>query len=177
MSEVEGKRILAILAAAYPNWRPSEITLQLYERILRPLPAVLAERALLETIHSGREFAPPVGALCERVAQMACAEGELDAAQAWGEVQAAIRATGWYKAPRFKSLALAQTVAALGWRELCANTNPETMRAHFLRLFEQFQQRQIATQVAQLCMSNDCPRLAAGWIEAGSKQPPPRTDG
>ncbi|HLH75919.1 MAG TPA: hypothetical protein VKV28_03830 [Candidatus Binataceae bacterium] len=177
MNEVEGKRIVAILAAAYPNWRPNEITLQLYERILRPLPAALAERAVLDAIHSAAAFAPPVGALCERVGQLACAEGELDPAQAWGQVQSAIRATGWYKTPRFSSPALRQTVAALGWRELCATSNPETMRAHFLRLFERFQKRLIATRVAQLCTGNDCPRLAAGWSEEEPTQPAVRRDG
>lgn len=177
MSEVEGKRIVAILAAAYPNWRPSETSLQLYERILRPLPAPLAERAVLEVIHSGREFAPPAGALCERVARLAWADGELDAAQAWSLVRGAIREVGWYKPPRFSSPALSQTVAALGWRELCANANPEAMRAHFFRLFERFQERLIAARVEQLCAGNDCPRLAAGWSETGQSAPAARTDG
>ncbi len=70
MSEVEAKRITALLIAAYPAWKPSEATMQLYERLLRPLAAALAERVVLEIIRSPREFAPPVGLICDRAARL-----------------------------------------------------------------------------------------------------------
>jgi hypothetical protein len=134
MTEVEAKRITILLVAAYPAWKPSEATMQLYERVLRPLSAALAEQAVLQIIRSPREFAPPVGVICERAARCALGrsgENTLGAEEAWAEISAAIRSRGWYRAPEFHNPALARTVAAMGWGEICTNPNVEATRAHF----------------------------------------------
>ena len=153
MTEVEAKRITTLLVAAYPGWKPSEATMQLYERLLRPLSAALAEQAVLEIIRSEREFAPPVGAICYRAACMALlrsGEGTLSAEEAWAELSAAIRARGSYRAPSFNNSALARAVAAMNWREICANPNVEATRAHFFRLFTAFQQGRIVRRLDEL---------------------------
>jgi len=166
MKELEAKRITTLLAAAYPSWRPSEATLQLYECLLRPLPPALAERAVLEMIHSPREFAPPVGAICSRVARLAMLPGgdaERSAEEAWGELQAAVRSHGSYRAPRFHDPVLQRSVEAMGWSELCGNPNVEATRAHFFRLFERLLEHEVARGVEALSAAGALPQLIAQW--------------
>jgi hypothetical protein len=112
MTEVESKRITTLLIAAYPAWKPSEATMQLYERLLRPLEAWSAEEAVLQIIRTPREFAPAVGSICYQAARLALrrAEGELSAEEAWAEVAAAIRSHGSYREPTFVNTALACAV-------------------------------------------------------------------
>ncbi len=165
MTEVESKRLTTLLVAAYPAWRPSEATMQLYERLLRPLEASLAEAAVLELIRTPREFAPSVGSICHQAARLALdrAEGELSPEEAWAEVAAAIRRHGSYREPSFANPALARVVAAMGWSEVCGNPNTEATRAHFFRLFGAFQDRLIAHRVRELSGGTQAERLAESW--------------
>jgi hypothetical protein len=153
MTEVEAKRIITLLVAAYPAWKPSEATMQLYERLLRPLAAALAEQAVLEIIRTPREFAPPVGAICYHAARLALERGGeavLSAEEAWAELSIAIRKQGSYREPTFDNPALARTVAAMSWGDICSNPNLEATRAHFFRLFAAFQHRRVARQAEEL---------------------------
>ncbi len=169
MSEVEAKRITTLLVAAYPAWKPSEATMQLYERVLQPLSAVLAEQAVLEIIRSPREFAPPVGVICERAARRALGrsgENPLGAEEAWAELSASIRSRGGYRAPEFQNPALTRTVAAMGWGEICTNPNVEATRAHFFRLFAAFEDRRVARRIEELSSGDHCTQLTKHWTAA-----------
>jgi hypothetical protein len=152
MTEVESKRITTLLVAAYPAWKPSEATMQLYERLLTPLDARLVEEAVLRIIRTPREFAPSVGSICHQAARLSLdrGEAELSAEEAWAEVTAAVRRHGFYRKPEFTNPALARTVAALNWAELCTNSNIEATRAHFFRLFGSFQESRIVRRVEEL---------------------------
>jgi hypothetical protein len=173
MTEVEAKRITALLAAAYPGWKPSEATMQVYERLLRPLAASLAEQAVLEMVRSQREFAPPVGAICYRAARLALersGEGALSAEEAWAELNDAIRGRGCYRAPSFRNPALARTVAAMNWAEICTNPNLEATRAHFFRLFAAFQEGRIARRLEELSGAAGCAQITDRWAPAPAVQ-------
>jgi hypothetical protein len=169
MSEVQAKRITALLIAAYPGWKPSEATMQLYERLLRPLAAVLAERAVLEIIRSPRVFAPPVGVICDRAARLALKRGgeqALRAEEAWAELSAAIRSRGIYREPTFSNPAMARAVAAMDWAEICTNPNLEATRAHFFRVFTAFQDCRVAGRIEELSAGAQCMQLAERWSAA-----------
>lgn len=165
MTEVESKRITTLLVAAYPAWKPSEATMQLYERLLRPLEAPLAEEAVLQIIRTPREFAPPVGSICYQAARLALyrGEGELSAEEAWAEVAAAIRSHGSYRQPSFTNPTLSRAVAAMDWSELCTNPNVEATRAHFFRLFGAFREGRIARRVEELGGGVRSAQLAESW--------------
>jgi hypothetical protein len=152
MTEVEGKRITMLLVAAYPAWKPSEATMQLYERLLSPLDARLVEQAVLRIIRSPREFAPAVGSILHEAARLKLGprEADLSAEEAWAEVAAAIRSHGSYRQPRFANPALARAVAALDWGELCTSANVEATRAHFFRLFTSFQTQNLGRRIEEL---------------------------
>jgi len=163
MTEVETKRITTLLVAAYPGWKPSEATLQLYERMLLPLDAGVAQAAVLRIIRSPREFAPPVGSICHEAVRLTLGQGDSGAEAAWAEVAAAIRSHGSYRIPRFANQELAQVVAAMDWKELCRNPNVEATRAHFFRLYEAFHQSTIARRLEELSGGAHCSELAEGW--------------
>ncbi len=166
MTEFESKRITTLLVAAYPAWKPTEATMQLYERLLSPFDAPVVEEAVLRIIRSPREFAPSAGTICHEVARLTLnrAEPELSAEEAWAEVVAAVRSHGSYREPKFANPALARAVAAMEWGELCVNCNVEASRAHFFRLFGAFQERRILNQVEQLSGKLALAKLAQdGW--------------
>jgi hypothetical protein len=162
MTEIESKRITTVLVAAYPAWKPSEATMQLYERLLSPLEAAVVEEAVLRIIRSPREFAPSVGTICREIARLTLdrCEPELSAEEAWAQVVAAVRCHGSYREPEFANPALARAVAAMQWGDLCTNSNVEASRAHFFRLFGAFQERRILNQVEQLSGKLALPKLA-----------------
>jgi len=173
MTEVQAKRIVTLLVAAYPAWKPSEATMQLYERLMRPLDAVLVERAAMEIIRSPREFAPPVGAICYRAASLEMesrGESALSAEEAWAELSAAVRSCGCYREPKFVNPALARTVAAMDWSEICTNRNVEATRAHFFRLFAAFQEGRITRRAAELSAGVQCAQLTENWSAAAGAQ-------
>ncbi len=166
MTEVEGKRITTLLVAAYPSWKPGEATMQLYERLLSPLDAKLVEEAVLRIIRTPRDFAPPVGAIFHEAARLVLLgdESEMTPEEAWAKVAAAVRSHGCYRQPRFANRALARTVAALNWGELCTNPNIEATRAHFFRLFGAFQERRIAGRIEQLSSATAAAQMVNGQM-------------
>jgi hypothetical protein len=168
VTEVESKRITTLLVAAYPAWKPSEATMQLYERMLRPLEAALAEQAVLNIIRMPREFAPSVGLICYQAARLALkrTEGELSAEEAWAEVAGAIRTHGSYRRPNFANSMLRRAVAAMDWKELCTNPNVEATRAHFFRLFGAFLEGRIARRVEELSGEPRCAQLTEHLVGA-----------
>lgn len=173
MTEIEAKRIVTLLVAAYPAWKPGEATMQLYELLMRPLDTLLVERAVMEIIRSPREFAPPVGAICYRAASLELeyrGESALSTEEAWAELSAAVRSCGGYREPKFVNPALARTVAAMDWSEICTNPNIEATRAHFFRLFAAFQEGRITRRAAELGASMQCTQLAECWSPAPAQR-------
>jgi hypothetical protein len=136
--------VVAMLGAAYPNFAPTEHTVEVYFQTLRDLPADLLKMAALHAIsEAGRKFAPSVGEL-----RLAAAEIQRRAAniptsyQAWQELIEAIRLVGSYRpAPEFSHPLVGESVRALGWRNLCVSENLAADRARFIAAYEQFQQR------------------------------------
>jgi len=145
--------LIAMIAAAYPTWRPSEPTQRLYAKLLEPLPVELVERAVMEIIDSPGAFAPSIGDIRDRARKLALAASgapERSAEDAWAEVQSAIRHVGFYGNPTFSNPAIKRAVEALDWKEVCMNENIEATRAHFLRLFASFERRRVEAESTKL---------------------------
>ena len=75
----EARRIILMLAAAYPSWRAGEGTLALFESVLLPRDARIVEKVVLEIIRSAREFPPPVGLIYTRAEELEAEQRRLDA--------------------------------------------------------------------------------------------------
>ena len=152
MTNIEASKIVAMLMAAYPNWKPTEDGLRLYAKLLEPFDGELAKGAVMTLLYSPREFAPPVGVIVEAInlEKQRQAGQYLSAEEAWAEVQEAIHYVGFYRQPQFKSEALTRAVRALDWKEICTNPNVEATRAHLMRIFDAMQRREMQDSVAEL---------------------------
>lgn len=123
---------MATLAAAYPNWRITEMTSMLYEGLLADVDvdafaSVWASWVLTE------KRPPLVAELRDRLADLEHRIPDPD--QAWGEVTREMRRVGSYRTPVFTHPAIAEAVQSLGWATLCASTEPAIDRAHFAKAY------------------------------------------
>lgn len=136
MTKQEAAQIVAALAAAFPAWPPSRETVAIYVESLVDLDYSDAAAATRDIIQTEDRF-PPVATIRRRIATRA---GVLapSAAQAWDEVNAQASDGGRRRSPMWTHPAVADTVRSIGWYNLCATTNPETMRSQFLRLYEDY---------------------------------------
>jgi hypothetical protein len=66
MQTVEALKLVAMLVAAYPSWKPTEETQRLYAGFLEQLDYDATREVLREIIESPREFVPPVGLIISR---------------------------------------------------------------------------------------------------------------
>jgi len=66
MQTVEALKLVAMLVAAYPSWKPTEETQRLYAGFLEQVDYDAAREVLREIIESPREFVPPVGLIISR---------------------------------------------------------------------------------------------------------------
>jgi hypothetical protein len=142
----ETAEICMMLAAAFPAWRPTEQTFRTYGAVLEPLPVQAVRGATLQLLREDREFAPSAGtiyALAVKLILKAEGRGEIDAETAWGEVQGAIDHVGGYGRPTFSHPAIQKAVDAMNWQRICRDENLAATRAHFFRLLESGQRREL----------------------------------
>lgn len=139
MNPREAASLVAIISAAYPQWPASRETVAVYADALGDLEhddALAAVRDLVLT----EDRWPTVATIRRRTAQRA---GLLSPtpSEAWAEIRR-LTSTGLASTlDAFSHPAIAETVASIGWWELCHSTNPETIRAQFLRLYADAQKQ------------------------------------
>jgi hypothetical protein len=156
VEKLEAMKLAAMLAAAYPNWKPSDETLELYATMLEPMPKDLGQDAAMAIIASPREFAPPVGVIIEAAAELALEDANrerLSAEEAWGIVWASIEGLGYYRGPGElgRNPAIQRAVRSMGWQQLCTGTNVEANRAHFMRIYTAIERKQFQETIRNLC--------------------------
>lgn len=145
MNKVEITMLIEILSANYRNW-PEQgkeaATVTLWEMMLSDLSIEVAKIAV--QIHMSRSVYPPTVADIREAASRAVEGRTMDALEAWEYITGAIRKYGVYR--ESEGLAsLPENVAKMakrfGWRELCTNENPDTLRAQFRMAWETAQKR------------------------------------
>ncbi len=146
MDASEFRRIWRALLGAYPEKDPPEETMELYIRCLADLPAQAVEAAVLAHVATSRWF-PTVAELREKAAELLPGGRLPTATEAWAEVVKAFGAVGSYGVPAWSHPAIATTVEAMGWRQLCLSEEGMADRAHFLRLYETYAKRVREDQV------------------------------
>lgn len=138
-------KLVSIAHCLWPNWKPpeSEDALKLlvdsWASVLEDIDDDDAIVALHALSTAGRDFVPPVGLIRQealRLRSMSDGTNAPDVDEAWAEVRSASEQRGYASGPPdWSHPAVADAVAAIGWRELCLSTNPEALRAHFLHLY------------------------------------------
>lgn len=139
MNRHEAAQIVAALASAFPAFPPARETVAVYVEALADLDYAATAEATRDLIRLEERF-PSVATIRRRVGIRA---GLLSptAAQAWEEVNGQASDGGRTRVPTWSHPAITETIRAVGWFQFCASTNPEAMRAQFLRLYEDNRRR------------------------------------
>lgn len=109
-------------------------------RCLADLAPAALEAAVLAHISTNKWF-PTIAELREATLAMLPGQGIPTATEAWGEVMHAFEMVGYYHTPEWSHPAIAKTVDAMGWQQLCLSENGMADRAHFIKLYEVYVKR------------------------------------
>ena len=142
-------QIIGILSAAFPNFNPTESTVEVYYQILSDLPA---EELKIATMHclaeAGRKFAPSVGEIRGAVGELRRYAANFPLSyEAWEEVLRQIINVGSYGTPEWSHPIIEKTVRAIGWRNLCMSEEQVADRARFIQCYEQFSARAMKEEI------------------------------
>lgn len=138
-------KVLAFLAASYPNFKLQPETVEAYAEMLADVPPDLLKAAAKQCVAASRFF-PTVAELRDAaLALMPQQSGLPTAGEAWAEVCQQIRRTGSYGKPEFSTPLIGRAVDSMGgWKMLCMSEDPMPDRAHFFRVYEALAQRATA---------------------------------
>lgn len=169
-TETEVAQIVALISAAYPNFNPTEHTVEVYFQTLKDLPGEELKIAALSAIaEAGRKFAPSVGELRGAIGEIRKAINNLPSSyEAWEEVLTQMRRVGSYREPEFSHPLVRRAVDVFGWKRLCLSEDATSDRARFIQAYEQLLMRAERDEIM-------LPE-ARGYIEAnGGLLPAPST--
>lgn len=157
-------QILGVISAAYPNFSPSEQTVEVYWQILSDIQTDELKAATLHCIsQSGRKFAPSVGEIRGAVGGLRSLVDKIPLpADAWREASNPNGKDVKWSHPLVKKAAL----AAGGWYNLSHSENVAADRARFLQFYESYVIRHrndndMLPDVRNYIESHDPPELPA----------------
>jgi hypothetical protein len=146
MTQLEVAQLVAMLAAAFPHARIGEKTMQVYESMLADLDHEAAKRACARLLSTAK-FMPTIAEIRGATVDMEHGPRRIGA-EAWGDVNDAVRRFGRYQPPAFEDPLVAECVRSFGWSSLCDSTNDTADRARFIELYDGLAARQRADKVA-----------------------------
>lgn len=130
MTPHETAQLLAVAAAAYPQYPLKPQTVEVYAELLADLPHAQVGTALRYLLATTDRW-PSVAAIREQVAVTAGALPPTPG-EAWEQVRRAIRT----RSTKDLHPSVRKAADRIGWYDLRNSRNPETMRAHFWRVYE-----------------------------------------
>lgn len=145
MNSAEVVKLMTATSALFPSYTmPSDASMlrmhaETWHSILCDVPLHHALDALAAIAADGRQFAPPPGEIRRRAVERASERSGITAPsadEAMTELYAQIAHVGYVGTPEWSHAALAETVQAIGWQNVCMSENPEALRAHFLRIYD-----------------------------------------
>jgi len=139
MNKVQGAQIVGIIASAYPQWKPTKETIEVYVTLLEDLDPVEAKEAVKRLVMAS-EYPPSVASIRRKVLELL--DGmPLSKSEAWELVMSLVHKHGTYNRPAIEDGITQMVVNSIGWREICTSTNVDTIRAHFFRLYEELAEK------------------------------------
>ena len=136
-------KVLAVLAAAFPNFTLTEERIRLFELTLADIPFEVLEAGALRYITDSR-FPPTIAEIREASFELLGGERHrLSGEEAWGEVKRAMSSVGFYRTPEFSEPAIESAVAAVGgWKNLCLSEQAVADRARFIAAYGTISKRE-----------------------------------
>ena len=174
MTKGEVAKLLAVLAASYPKFEVDDLKVQVWHEMLGDLDYVTVNMAVKKLILENT-FAPSIAEV-RKAAMDILNPDVMTAAEAWGEVERAVRTYGYYReAEALASLTprVAKVVRQISWREICLNEEPGVVRGQFLKMYQQVQERDHREMLLPADLRQEIQRLAGMMdmkaIEGGGK--------
>lgn len=138
MSELQAKKLVAAMIAAYPTTKITDDSAAVYVRMLFDLDFDAVNAAIAKLIATCK-FPPSVAEI--REATLAVSKGDRRAGgDAWGDVLHAIRRFGYARTPgrdfELEDPIVLECIKAFGWQELCSSENQVADRARFIELYD-----------------------------------------
>jgi len=151
MTQKDTAYVFAILMAAYPFFYKDirqddgqmRVAVALWHEMLADHDVSVVKVALKRLIAVQKDYPPTIGQLLESIV-IVTGNAAPDADEVWGEITEAIINYGFYgtsKAMAVLSPIALDVVRAMDWASLCLSENPETDRAHFLRIYQAIKNR------------------------------------
>lgn len=154
MTFAETTQIFALIAALYPRdkyfGQAEKPSIRAWAMNLQDIPFDLAA-ACVNACAVESDFPPSVYSIRKYAFKAMKSAEAIDADEAWGYVENAIRKYGFYqvdKAKKSMPIAVWKLVERFGWRDLCMSEAPGVDRGQFIKLWEIQQKRE--TEKGQL---------------------------
>ena len=134
-------------------------TAELWYKMLADIPYEIAEKALIKVLATAKFF--PTVAEIRAAATELCSPRLLTSGEAWEQVMRAIRRYGFYAQQQTMEMLeplVKRAVECVGLREICLSEEPDIVRAHFMRVYDQLANREreqvlLPPQIRQLVES------------------------
>jgi len=141
---------LAGLMAQFPNWKPDDLTIEGYVRVLIDIDPLLLESAILHLLSQKREFMPVAGTIRHTAFDLEAGNGGPPTAyEVWELAGKALNAgagypvAGVFQPPGIHPLVEKAVRYIGGWRQLATSENYVSDRARFVDAYNQVREREI----------------------------------
>lgn len=132
------KQGLAVLSLTFPN---REFNAKVYWELMKDLDCEDFLRGVKDVCLTTKELFPDtniVAMIREKIAENDLLGWE----EAWNIVLRKVSEHGAYKEPYFGDTCIASAVECVGWRNICLSENIGMERAHFIKAFTNFKNRE-----------------------------------
>lgn len=142
MNKAEIAKMLAFITALYPNIQVKQGTVEAWHEMIGDIPYAIGKEALKKVLAEQQIPALPTIGKIREAALYLKNPNILSPAEAWSQANAALDKYGYYRADEGMAVlppAIKKTIRALGgFESICTTENIETVRAQFLRMYDQF---------------------------------------
>jgi len=137
-------KIMTALAEVYPKFVVNEMKTNIFYDLLKDLEYPVLQTAVRKHILLS-EFPPTIAELRKLAIEIKNPSLQLTAADAWGEVERAIRNYGsWNEVEAIASMSEgARKISKyIGWQNICEAENLDVLRGQFFRMYGQVDTRE-----------------------------------
>lgn len=132
---------MAVMSRFYPNYELDDQTVELYASMLADIPNDVLEAAAKKIIATSTFF-PALAEWHQSALDLIHDKAGIPTPfEAWAEVLREMKRVGSYGEPNFSHPLVLRTVKIFGWIDLCASEQPDYDRAHFVKAYQQLQER------------------------------------
>lgn len=137
-------KIITALSEVYPKFEVNEMKTSIFYDLLKDLEYPVVQAAVRKHMLLS-EFPPTVAEIRKLATEILNPSLQITAADAWGEVQKAIRYYGWYRSEEAlasMSEGARKIAQYIGWQNICEAENLDVLRGQFFKMYGQVEVRE-----------------------------------